>query len=115
MNAKRTAIALVIASVYATGASAALFSSSHAWTFNHTAANGSNSMGSQIVAFDATTERLWVEGTDANQANVGLGGVDVLDLSGNLVTSFSTSARRHQQRCGEEQSGRHCTDGSHEN
>ncbi len=90
MNATRTAIALAIASVYATGASAALFSSSHAWTFNHTAANGSNSMGSEIVAFDATNERLWVAGTDANQANVGLGGVDVLDLSGNLVLSFST-------------------------
>lgn len=91
MNTTRPAIALAVAALCAGNASAATFSATHAFTFSHTAANGSNSMGSEIVAFDATNERLWVAGTDANQANVGLGGVDVLDLDGNLVHSFSTS------------------------
>ena len=92
MNASRTAIALAVASLCAADASAALFSSTHAWTFNHTAGNGSKSMGSEIVAFDAVNQRIWVAGTDANQANVGLGGVDVLDLNGNLVHTIDTSA-----------------------
>ena len=92
MNASRTAIALAVASLCAADASAALFSSTHAWTFNHTAGNGSKSMGSEIVAFDAVNQRIWVAGTDANQANVGLGGVDVLDLAGNLVHTIDTSA-----------------------
>lgn len=68
------------------------FSATHAWTFNHTAANGSRAMGSEIVAFDAQQGHLWVVGTDANQANLGLGGIDVFDLTGNLVHSIDTSA-----------------------
>ena len=68
------------------------FSATHAWTFNHTAANGSRAMGSEIVAFDAQQGHLWVVGTDANQANLGLGGIDVVDLAGNLVHSIDTSA-----------------------
>lgn len=65
------------------------FTLSHEWTFNHTAANGSSSMGSEIVSYDTANNRLWVIGTDANQANVGKGGIDVLDMSGNLVHSVA--------------------------
>lgn len=68
------------------------FSATHAWTFNHTAVNGSRAMGSEIVAFDAQQGHLWVVGTDANQANLGLGGIDVFDLAGNLLHSIDTSA-----------------------
>ena len=46
----------------------------------------------QIVSYDSVNRRLWVVGTDANQANLGLGGIDVLDLSGTLVQSIDTSA-----------------------
>lgn len=90
---KRTVIAAAIAATLgSTAAQAAVdFQWSHQWTFNHTAANGSNAMGSEIVAYDSVNKRLWIAGTDANQANIGLGGIDVLDLSGNLVKSFSTA------------------------
>ncbi|MGE0386267.1 MAG: choice-of-anchor I family protein [Gammaproteobacteria bacterium] len=90
----RTRIAAAVAIAIASSAAQAApdFNFSHLWTFNHTALNGSNSMGSEIVAFDATNNRLWVAGTDANEANLGLGGIDVLDLSGNLVQSISTTA-----------------------
>lgn len=77
-----SAIALALAS---STVSAVEFGFSHEWTFNHTSANGSKSMGSEIVSYDSVNNRLWVVGTDANQANVGKGGIDVLDLSGNLV------------------------------
>ncbi len=83
MNASRTAIALAIASFCAADAAAALFSSRHAWTFSHTAANGSKSLGAEVVAFDEVNERFWVAGG---------GGVDVLDASGNLVQAIDTSA-----------------------
>ena len=65
------------------------FTLSHEWTFNHTAGNGSSSMGSEIVSYDAANNRLWVIGTDANQANIGKGGIDVLDMSGTLVNSIA--------------------------
>lgn len=84
--------AAIAAALLSTGAAAADFQWSHQWTFNHTAANGSKSMGSEIVAYDEVNNRLWIAGTDANQANIGQGGIDVLDLSGNLVQSFSTAA-----------------------
>ncbi|WP_150051093.1 choice-of-anchor I family protein [Methylomonas rhizoryzae] len=84
--------AAIAAALVSAGAAAADFQWSHQWTFNHTAANGSNAMGSEIVAYDALNDRLWIAGTDANQANIGQGGIDVLDLSGNLVQSFSTAA-----------------------
>jgi len=47
-------------------------------------------MGSEIVSYDSVNNRLWVAGTDANQANVGLGGIDILNLDGTLASSFST-------------------------
>lgn len=89
----RTHLALAIATALASGSANAAggFSWNLEWTFNHTAANGSNAMGSEIVSYDADNNRLWVAGTDANEANLGLGGIDVLDLSGNLLQSFDTS------------------------
>ena len=87
---KRTYLSAVIAAVLATTASAADFEYQHQWTFRHTEANGSKAMGSEIVAYDATNERLWVVGTDANEANVGKGGIDILDLSGQLIHSIDT-------------------------
>ncbi|MCQ8118631.1 choice-of-anchor I family protein [Methylomonas rosea] len=91
---KQTLIAAGVAAVLAsTNASAAAdFQWSHQWTFNHSAANGSSAMGSEIVSYDAVNNRLWVAGTDANQANIGQGGIDVLDMNGNLLQSISTSA-----------------------
>ena len=91
--AAATAVACTLAANAADAADAAgEYNFVHQWTFSHTAANGSSAMGAEIVAYDAANNRLWVAGTDANQANVGQGGIDILDLSGNLVQSFSTSA-----------------------
>ncbi|NOT10491.1 MAG: PEP-CTERM sorting domain-containing protein [Methylococcaceae bacterium] len=87
---KHTHIAAAIAIVLASPSNAADFESQHLWTFSHTEANGSKAMGSEIVAYDATNKRLWVIGTDANEANVGKGGIDILDLSGQLVHSIDT-------------------------
>ncbi len=90
---KLTRLAMAISAVLAsTTANAAVeFDWTHLWTFNHTAASGSSSMGSEIVSYDATNNRLWVIGTDANQANIGQGGIDVLDFNGNLVYDTSLS------------------------
>lgn len=85
-----TAIALACSASFASADGG--FSASHLWTFNHTAANGSSALGSEIVAFDAQQSRLWVVGTDANQANLGFGGIDVFDLAGNLLHSIDTTA-----------------------
>ncbi|MFI3199671.1 MAG: choice-of-anchor I family protein [Methylococcaceae bacterium] len=49
-------------------------------------------MGSEIVSYDSVNNRLWVAGTDANQANIGQGGIDILNLNGTLAQSFSTQA-----------------------
>ncbi len=94
MKHTRITVALAVAAALASTAANATggFSYSHEWTFSHTAANGSNSMGSEILSYDAINNRLWVAGTDANQLNIGKGGIDILDLSGNLVNSFSTSS-----------------------
>ncbi|MCQ8103503.1 choice-of-anchor I family protein [Methylomonas sp. SURF-2] len=91
---KRKSIALAIAAALASGSASAAggFNWNLEWTFNHTAANGSKAMGSEIVAFDAANDRLWVAGTDANGANLGLGGIDILDMSGNLLQSIDTSS-----------------------
>ncbi len=91
---KHTSIAAAIAALLASAnaSAAADFQWSHQWTFNHSAANGSSAMGSEIVSYDAVNNRLWVAGTDANQANIGQGGIDVLDMNGNLLQSISTSA-----------------------
>lgn len=85
---KRTHLAAAIAAALISGSANAAngFSWNLEWTFNHTAANGSNALGAEIVSFDADNERLWVIGTNGS-----LGGVDVLDLSGNLAHSFDTS------------------------
>jgi 3-phytase len=87
-----TPIAAAIAVALTSTANAAGLTSQLLWTFNHTAANGSTSMGSEIVAYDANNERLWVIGTDANEANLGLGGIDILDLSGQLIHGIDTHA-----------------------
>lgn len=87
---KHTYLAATIAVVLASSANAADFEYQHQWTFKHTEANSSKAMGSEIVAYDATNKRLWVIGSDANEANVGKGGIDILDLSGQLVHSIDT-------------------------
>lgn len=61
------------------------------WTFQHTAANGSNALGSEIVAYDDLNQRLWIVGTGTG-ANTGLGGIDILDMAGNLTHSLSTAS-----------------------
>jgi hypothetical protein len=90
---KMTRLALAVSAVFATTATQAAveFNWNHEWTFTHSAANGSSSMGSEIVSFDAQNQRLWVIGTDANGANLGQGGFDVLDMSGNLVYGATLS------------------------
>lgn len=89
---KHRRIAAAIAVALASSAHAAGFEYHHEWTFHHTADNSSHAMGSEIVAYDATNTRLWVIGTDANEADQGLGGIDILDLSGHLIHSIDTSA-----------------------
>ncbi|PKD41946.1 hypothetical protein CWO84_02665 [Methylomonas sp. Kb3] len=115
---KLTSIAAAVAAVLASAnaSAAADFQWSHQWTFNHTAANGSSAMGSEIVSFDAVNNRLWVAGTDANQANIGQGGIDVLDMNGNLLQSISTSAFGGiNSVAGEKRPSGHCFDGADEN
>ncbi len=87
---KHTRIAAAIVIALASPANAADFEYQHEWTFHHSASNNSHAMGSEIVAYDVTNKHLWVVGTDANEANVGLGGIDILDLSGHLVHSIDT-------------------------
>ena len=82
------AIAVCLApTVYA----ASTFEYEHQWTFHHGDDNQSSSKGSEIVAYDPKFQRLWVVGTDANEANLGLGGIDILDLSGELLHGIDTS------------------------
>jgi 3-phytase len=91
MHKKLLLSAAIAALCVTTSANAANgFLAEHQWTFSHTAANGSNSMGSEIVSYDSVNNRLWVAGTDANQLDVGLGGIDILNLDGTLYDSFST-------------------------
>lgn len=90
MNAIRLTAAILALTSAELSAGSLQFS--HEWTFHHDTASGSQAMGSEIVSYDAVNNRLWVVGTDANQANVGQGGIDVLDMSGKLVQSISTAA-----------------------
>jgi 3-phytase len=90
MKLTRIAAALTAVLAAAPVTAADVFTFSNLWTFTHgddagTATGG----GSEIVAFDATTQNLWVVGTDAEFADVGVGGVDIIDLGGNLVNSIS--------------------------
>lgn len=82
----RTALAIAVTALTAP-ALAAQFSYSHEWTYGHTPASGSQAQGAEIVAFDSTQNRLWVAGTRG-----AAGGIDVLDLSGARVHTFSTAA-----------------------
>lgn len=86
---QKTQILIAISAALASNvASAAVdFNWSHEWTFQHSAVNGSNALGAEIVSHDAVNNRLWVIGTNGT-----LGGIDVLDMSGNLVQSLSTAA-----------------------
>ncbi|MGE3390922.1 MAG: choice-of-anchor I family protein [Gammaproteobacteria bacterium] len=85
----RLAVALAAAFTAGPALAAGPFTFSHLWTFNHTSANETTSFGAEIVAFDAQNERLWIAGTDANEAELGFGGVDILDLNGNRIGGFS--------------------------
>lgn len=91
---KHTHIAAAVTAALISGSANAAngFNWSLEWTFSHIAANGSNAMGSEIVSYDAVNNRIWVVGTDANQANLGFGGIDILDMAGNLVHSLDTSS-----------------------
>jgi len=80
-----SAVAMALASNSAMAAGH--FSWNHQWTFDHST---TQAKGAEIVSYDADNQHLWVIGTDANQANLGLGGIDVLDLSGNLLQSIDT-------------------------
>ena len=85
---KYTPIAIAIAAVLAAGSANAAngFDWEHQWTFQHNATNGSNALGAEIVSYDANNDRLWVIGTSGT-----MGGIDVLDMSGNLLHSESTA------------------------
>jgi len=85
-------VAIGIALAMAATAARAEFSYFHQWTFQHTALNGSSSMGSEIVSYDSVNDRLWVIGTDANGANLGKGGIDVLSMTGTLLHSIDTQS-----------------------
>lgn len=85
---KQTRMVIAVAALLAAGSANAAngFDWAHQWTFQHTAGNGSNALGAEIVSYDAHNERLWVIGTSGN-----LGGIDVLDMAGNLLHSESTA------------------------
>ena len=91
MQPRHLAVATVVALASELHADAAALVFNHEWTFSHTAATGSKSLGSEIVAFDSQNQRLWVVGTDANAGNKGFGGIDVLDLNGNLIHTIDTT------------------------
>jgi hypothetical protein len=80
---KLSRLTLALVAVFAsTAANASIdFSWSHEWTFNHSTTSAT---GSEIVSFDEANQRLWVIGTNGTA-----GGVDVLDLNGNLIYGTS--------------------------
>jgi 3-phytase len=86
---KHTLIAVTVVSALIVGNADAAhgFNWEHQWTFQHNAGNGSNALGSEIVSYDVNNDRLWVIGTNGN-----LGGIDVLDMAGNLLHTESTAA-----------------------
>ena len=85
---KHTRMTIAVATILAAGSANAAngFDWAHQWTFQHTAGNGSNALGAEIVSYDAHNDRLWIIGTSGN-----LGGIDVLDMAGNLLHSESTA------------------------
>lgn len=89
MTLNRIAAALAMAlSTPAALAAPSLFN--FQWSYQHTGNAASQAQGSEILAFDGQTRRLWVIGTDGNITNpVGRSGIDVLDLSGALVNSIN--------------------------
>lgn len=96
---KNTRISLAIAAVLAAGSASAdnSFVFDHLWTFNHATDTAGFAVGSEIVSFDSVNNHIWVAGSDANflppnqPAPSGVGGVDVLDLAGNLVGTIDTT------------------------
>jgi DNA-binding beta-propeller fold protein YncE len=92
MHRRRLAAAVTLALASSAASANISLNWAHQWTFNHTGANGSSALGSEIVAFDSQNSRLWVVGTDAEGLDLGFNGIDVLDLSGGLVTSIDTTA-----------------------
>jgi DNA-binding beta-propeller fold protein YncE len=94
MKLTHFAVGLAAAMASLPAAAAGNFNFSKLWTFNHVTTAGSKTGGgSEIVSFDPTTNNLWVVGTDANRPTVtGLGGIDVLNLSGGLVNAIDTTA-----------------------
>jgi hypothetical protein len=82
---KKTIAAFAIAALFPAFASAGpLISSSLEWTYNHASTPNAPGQASEIPAFDAKTNTLWV---------AGVAGVDVLDArTGNLVRHIDTTA-----------------------
>jgi len=87
MKLNRIVAALALATAAPVAFAAPSFN--YQWTYQHTGTAASQAQGSEILSFDSLNRRLWVVGTDANITTpVGRSGVDVLSLSGALVTSI---------------------------
>ena len=91
MKLNRIVAALAIATAAPVTFAAPSFN--YQWTYQHTGTAASKAQGSEILSFDSLNSRLWVIGTDANITTpVGRSGIDVLSLSGALVTSIDLQA-----------------------
>lgn len=97
LHPSRIATTLTLALAASAAHAAGGFDFSHLWTFNHAAVNNSGAMGAEIVAFDSVNNRLRVAGTDANEADAGLGGIDILDLSADSCTVSVRGRNFHKQ------------------
>lgn len=82
---KKTIAAFAIAALFpALACAGPLISSNLEWTYNHASTPNAPGQASEIPAFDAKTNTLWV---------AGVAGVDVLDArTGNLVRHIDTTA-----------------------
>ncbi|HAZ60123.1 MAG TPA: hypothetical protein DCY89_00955 [Gammaproteobacteria bacterium] len=94
MQLTRIAVALSSALLAAPASANLDFNFNHVWTFDHLNTSGSRTGGgAEIVSFDRSTQRLWVVGTDgARPSPLGVNGIDILSLSGNLVHSIDTTS-----------------------
>lgn len=94
MSLTRIAAALAAALVAAPASAALEFNFDRLWTFDHLNTTGSRTGGgAEIVSFDRSTQRLWVVGSDgARPSPSGVNGIDVLNLSGNLVHAIDTTS-----------------------
>ncbi|MCP5145153.1 MAG: choice-of-anchor I family protein [Gammaproteobacteria bacterium] len=94
MYLKKISVALLAAMAVAPAGAVEMLNTQHLWTFDHWAAkgNGTPGFGAEILAFDAANSALWVVGLDVEGPDLGNGGIDVLDLSGNLLNSIDLTA-----------------------